>query len=415
MINLIKLVQNQMNAKNILVSFATILAVLFLVSTVAGAEITNDAKVYIRNVEVSGTDVVGVVEGETIPIMVVFNSILDASDVKIKAEINGYDVDVEDITARFDIEAGKKYTKTLSLTIPYNLEDEASEDATLELKIYNKEHSTKLSLVNLGVQRQSYKADVMSVSTSQTAEAGQLFAVDVVLKNTGYNDLDDLYVTVSIDDLNVKKTTYFGDLVAFESDDDDEDETDTVSGRIYLEIPETAKTGVYVLKIEISNKDLLETKVKQIVIENEFSDSNIFASVTGKTVNAGEEAEYSVLIVNPTNKLKVYKLVTENADGLSVNLGETLVAVSAGTSKTVKVTAKADKEGTYKFKVNVFSGEKLLNSVELGLDTKGKSVSNPTMVLTVVLAIVFIVLLIVLFVLVGKKPEKSEEFGESYY
>jgi preprotein translocase subunit SecG len=43
------------------------------------------------------------------------------------------------------------------------------------------------------------------------------------------------------------------------------------------------------------------------------------------------------------------------------------------------------------------------------------SMSDPVVVLTVILAIVFVVLLIVLIVLIGKKPEKSEDFGESYY
>jgi len=41
--------------------------------------------------------------------------------------------------------------------------------------------------------------------------------------------------------------------------------------------------------------------------------------------------------------------------------------------------------------------------------------SSPIVALTVILAIIFVVLLVVLIVLMGKKPEKSEEFGESYY
>jgi len=50
-----------------------------------------------------------------------------------------------------------------------------------------------------------------------------------------------------------------------------------------------------------------------------------------------------------------------------------------------------------------------------GESTSGTPTANPVVVLTVVLAIIFVVLLIVLLVLIGKKPEKSEEFGESYY
>ena len=69
--------------------------------------------------------------------------------------------------------------------------------------------------------------------------------------------------------------------------------------------------------------------------------------------------------------------------------------------------------------MNIFSGESLVQTVTLSETVKGKTsstgVSNPVIVLTIILAIIFIVLLIVLIVLIGKKPEKSEEFGESYY
>ena len=43
------------------------------------------------------------------------------------------------------------------------------------------------------------------------------------------------------------------------------------------------------------------------------------------------------------------------------------------------------------------------------------SIASPIVVLTIILAIIFIVLLVILIVLLGKKPEKQEEFGESYY
>ena len=41
--------------------------------------------------------------------------------------------------------------------------------------------------------------------------------------------------------------------------------------------------------------------------------------------------------------------------------------------------------------------------------------ASPIVILTIILAIIFLVLLVVLIVLVTKKPEKAEEFGESYY
>ena len=65
---------------------------------------------------------------------------------------------------------------------------------------------------------------------------------DIVLKNTGYNYLDDLYVTARIPALGLERTSYFGDLVAFECNDDDEacdeDDEDVTRGRFYFQIPQ---------------------------------------------------------------------------------------------------------------------------------------------------------------------------------
>jgi len=413
MIGLIKLDKKpNMNTKNLLVSLMLIASVLLLTSTVAAAEITDNYTVYSNGVAI-GNEVISVVEGDTLQIQVVFTSDVDDSDVRIKAEIEGYDVDVDAETAKFDVEKNVRYTKTLSLKVPTELDDELSDGSTLGIKVYNKDDKTQLADVDLRVQRESYNAEVMSISTTNTAEAGALFPVDVVLKNKGYNDLEDVYVTARVVELNTERSAYFGDLVAIDEDNDDET-TDTISGRIYVEIPENAKTGIYTLEVEVSNDETATKKTKQIVVESGFSGNNVFATVTGKSVAVGENAEYSILIVNPTNKLKVYNIVPEASDKLTISADESLVAVPAGTSKTVKLTVKAEEEGTYNFNVNVFAGDELINKVALNANVEGKSIGSSMTIITVVLAIVFLVLLVVLFVLVGKKP-KQEELGESYY
>lgn len=371
-----------MKSNKLLVSFAVIASIVFLMSTVVAAEITDDYTVYIRDVEVSDGDDIGVVEGETIPIRVVFISEVDASDVKIEAEIDGYKVDVEDETARFDVEFGYRYSKTLSLKIPHNLKDELSEDATLEIKIYNKDDKTELEDIELRVQRESFNADVMSISTTQSADAGKLFPVDVVLKNKGYNDLEDLYVTVKIPELDVERTSYFGDLVAIENDNDDDD-TDTVSGRIYLQIPDNAKPGTYTLEVEVENEDTTAVETKEIYVD----------ALDETLIKSGND----LIVVNPTSNVKIYKVISED--------GENFVVVPAGSSRTIKASS-----GEY----NVFDGADLVGTVIFGDGDSSSDGTSPLAVLTIILAIIFIVLLIVLFVLIGKKPE-SEEFGESYY
>jgi cobalamin biosynthesis Mg chelatase CobN len=147
------------------------------------------------------------------------------------------------------------------------------------------------------------------------------------------------------------------------------------------------------------------SKIVQVAVENAFSSGNFIVS--------GNQ----LLIVNPTNQVVVYRVVPESTGAVSVSISDSLVAVPAGSSKTVLVDATSNVAGTQTFAVNIFSADgSLLERVEFATSGNGKDsgAASSIVVLTVILAIIFIVLLIVLIVLIGKKPEK-EEFGESYY
>ncbi|MGD9275843.1 MAG: hypothetical protein PVJ67_01595 [Candidatus Pacearchaeota archaeon] len=402
-----------MKTKQTLVSFLAVALVLTLVATISAADIADDVRIKVDGIYAdSVSDDVAVIAGDTIEVKVYFTALEDATDVRIKAELEGEKVDVTERTSTFDIEENKSYVKTLTLKVPYELKDEVSDDIDLSLKIWNADFKTEDSLT-LRVQRESYNADIKSVSVSSTVSAGETFPVDIVIKNRGYNDLDDLYVTVSIDALNLHKSAYFGDLVVEEIDDDD---TDTVSGRLYLAVPYDVETGVYTVTVEASNDDTVSTAVGQIVIENDFSNTAI-ATTLRKTAGTNEDATYNLLLVNPTDKLKVYRIVAESTGVLTTSVSQSVVAVPASSSETVTITASASEEGQYDFNVDVITGEAIADSVKFNLDVEGmtNTATNPVVVLTIVLAIIFLVLLVVLIVLLGKKPEKTEEFGESYY
>lgn len=401
----IKIYKNRMNTK-ILTGFLIAVVALFLLATVSAVEITNSAVVKADGVDVATyngvaivyPNVMGVVAGESIVIRIEFTANLgtaaNESDVKVKAEIEGDKVDVDEISEPFDVENGKRYVKTLSLKIPYELKDETSNDLSLNVKIWSGSFKSEMKDIVLRVQRPSYNADIKSITASKTVEAGESFPVEIVLKNMGYNDLDDLYVTARLSELDIEKTSYFGDLVSLKTNDDE----DTAEGTLYLKVPYDVASGVYTLEVEVKNDDTVSSETIEVEVKNDFSET-VFVSGN------------KLWIVNPTNKVVGYRIVPESPASVS----ESMVFISAGESKTVVVNPNTS--GSYDFKVNVFSTDgKLIETVTMnsGAIAEGQIIS-PVVALTVILAIVFLVLLIVLIVLVTRKPAKSEEFGESYY
>jgi hypothetical protein len=276
-----------------------------------------------------------------------------------------------------------------------------------------------LNDITLKVQRPSYDASIKSITLPNSISAGQTVPVDFVLKNIGYNNLDDVYVDVSIPELGISQgPMWVGDLVNIKNCSDDCDNEDTVSGRIYLTIPYGVEAGIYSLKLVVSNDDTESTQTKQIYIQNELS-NEVITLTTQANAKIGEEVQFTILLVNPTDNVKVYSIVTEPLTGVSVSLDQSVVAVSAGSSKTITITAKATAEGAQTFSVNVLSNNKVIDTVKYSLNVaneKTSATTSSTLILTIVLAVVFLVLLVVLIVLLARKPAKSEEIGsESYY
>jgi len=416
----------KMKAKNVMFSFLAIATVLLLASMVSADLAENvvvkvDGK-YALYQESEGNftngAVMSVIAGDEVEVEVYFTAGEDDTYVTLEAELEGDKVDSEAVSEYFDVETGYRYDQSLKLKVPFELKDAQSDDLKLYLEIDGKDGKTVIEPITLRVQRPSFNPEVMSITFDSTVDAGETFPVDVVIKNMGYNELEDLYVTVSIPELGVVKgPTYFDDLSWEEVCSGDCEEDDTVSGRLYLEVPYGTTEGTYTLQVKVTNDETTLTESKPVFVANSFNNEVIVAG-TSKNVMVGEEAEFTMLLVNPTNKLKVYSVVTESSGSLSSSVSETVVAVPAGSSETVRIYASADSEGEYTFNANVLEGSRLVSTTAFNLNAEAKDSSfaaDPMVILTIVLAVVFLVLLVVLIVLIGKKPSKTEEFGESYY
>lgn len=389
----------KMNAKKTLVSFLLITSVLFSAVLISAAEVTTNYLVEANDVLVSDgdatttEDLLSVVSGDSIELFVKFTAAIDSSNLKLRAELEGNKEDVTETTSLFDVEAGKTYIKTLILEVPSDFdEDELTNSLTLNMKIWNSDDKTEFSEIVFEVQKQSYDVAVKSLITSDTMQAGETSSVNVMVENVGYNDVEDLYVTVGIPELNVAETAYFGDLVALEDPADDDKEV-TASGKFHLNIPYTAKEGKYTLVVKVENDELVNVVKQEVTVVN---------SIPEVAMKSGND----LVLINPTNQLKVYKLIYQT--------NEVSVILPAASTKAVPIEVPANGEA---FDISVFSGNELLTTVKFSVSAVQSSVqvTNPVFVLTVILAIVFLVLLVALIVLITKKPQKTEEFGESYY
>lgn len=416
-----------MKSKKILVSLVAALA-LFAFASIVSASQSDFAR--FTSIEVNGVSALGcgnavaVFSDQTISVRVIFYAAENAEDVRVKAWVSGGS-EYSAVSERFDVVSGGYYSKLLNVQVPSRVDPDERMYLYVTVESRNEGISSG-EQIPLNVQRESYKIEVLDAIMEPKVSAGESLVVDLVLKNIGRHTAEDTFVTARIPALGIEKRVYAGDLSP--TDQANPDKEDVSERRVVLNIPANAPAGVYTIEFEAITPDSSVVTSKKFAIVGAGESSIVATPSSTKTFNVGEEAVYSLTLVNSGNNVRLYSISAESPSGLSVNAEETLVAIPAGTSKTVKVFAKAAKAGKYSFSVNVMADGNLVKkenfvanvgiSEEDGtytLPTKVSTSANTTLVLTIVLAIVFVVLLVVLIVLLTRKPQKSEEIGESYY
>lgn len=253
-----------MKAQNFVALFVTILIAVFATSMVM-------ADIDMTSMTVSVSDVDGSVvgtPGETVPVEVRFVSNEDLEDAKLKVWISGYKDDIEASTNRFDVIAGKTYIKILDIELPNTMDiEDLDEDLTLHVEISDKDDDFEAPGYTITVQKDSYDYGLLSVEAPSAADAGDVIAIDVVLKNTGRHELEDSFVIARIPELDVYKKVYFGDIAPEDNFDNDDDAEDARERRVYVVIPADAISGDYDLTVKASNYDATEEVVKSITID----------------------------------------------------------------------------------------------------------------------------------------------------
>ena len=396
----------------LLIPFIAVLSFL-MIGVVSASDLAGYVETEFNNVEldVSSLTMSGMV-GDVVPLRVTFDAVQDMSDVKIKARIEGHRDDVYASTERFDIVALTTYTKLLSLELPSD-EDDQYKDYTLYVEIVSSTDRTEREYT-IRMQRESYTFEILSVDNPSKMSTGDVVPVSVVVKNSGFNRADDTYVAVSIPSLGISSQKYLGDLVTTSTDNNqgnDEDDTDSISATVYLEVPEDSDGGVYLMEVRVYNDDSSFAVEKLVSIEDS-NNFEVLTSVKNKDLNAGESTNYELIIVNSANGVRVFNINTVFGNGLAVSV-PSVITVGPESSETVEIIVTASEDvaiGTYTFSVEVDEEQAVF-----GTNIIGSSVSASVVALTIILVIIFVVLLAVLVMLLARKEKPMEEVEISYY
>jgi len=426
--------QNKMNTKFILAFLVAILATATFAPFALAVDDLNisNIRLYVDGIRADNdsTHHPSVVAGETYTIAFKFTytELEEANDVVVSAWIKGYkDESLVEQDSRYGgYITGQRYNEKLRLTIPEDIDPE--EKLTLYLELEPEDADSWKEAYYLYAQRPSDNLDVILVDMDRTAEAGETVAVEVVVKNMGRQDAEDTLVSVKIPELGIVKTTYLEDLYPIDgaelcsvtgwlSWECDEDNEDSAAGRVFLKIPKSADAGVYDVKVTAYTDDTETTVTKTLEVLGTEVEGRVLANPSNKAFAVGEEVVYELVLVNTGDEITVYELAPSESDALSISLSDSIVTVPAGSSKVVKVYVKANREGTFGFAVNA-NADGFSEAAQFSATIEGRSIvggGSNMVALTIVLAIIFVVLVVILAVLLTRKPEKSEEFGESYY
>jgi len=395
--------------RNVLLIPFVVVLTLMVVAFASAGELADGIETEFNGVTLNefNTVMAGDVDS-VVPVRVVFDAVQDMTDVKVKVYMEGHRDDVSAFASRFDIEDGVTYTKLLSLRLPSDSKV-LSEDYTLYVEIVSKNDRSEVDY-SVRMQRESYTFEVLSVDYSNRVSGDDVVPVSVVMKNNGYNRMDDVYVVVSIPALDVSARGYVGDLIPIESGDEDHEE-DSLEEVVYLRIPENAVSGVYDLEVEVYNEDA-EFVVTNLISVGDSASTMVLATVKNKDLNAGETVTYELVVVNSADDIKVFNIRSVSGDILSVS-APSVVTVGPDSSEIVSINVRAASDadvGTYTFSVDV-DGEQVV----FGANVVSTGASTSVVALTVILVIVFVVLLAVLVVLLTRKGKPIEEVETSYY
>ena len=372
----------------------------------------------------NGTNYLVLERNKQLDITVRLTSYADASDIEVRADIFGFEYNdnpeerLSDATEPFEVRADRTYIKRLTLVLPDVIEKQTYK---LRVTVAGPDSSSRVYNYNVEISSAKHDLVIKDIATNPDGEiaAGRSLVAIVRLKNFGTSTERDIKVKVEIPALGVSSQSDYIEVI--------EPEQSKSSEELLLRIPESAKSGSYVLRATAiydeghskATKELTVTVrgVAEVQPAAAKAAIEVVADGTPKVVRRGEGGEiFPVTISNPGSTAQSFVLEVDGADWATVRMSPAnTIVVGPGESKTVYIYVAAKEDaalGEKLFGLNIRSGERILETVNFKASVIERAVAPGSGVRTALewtLVGLLIVLVIVGIVFAVQKGRKAEE------
>ena len=335
---------------------------------------------------------------------------------------------VADATTTFDIGDGENAVKDLELPLISKFEQN---NFKLKVKVVDAEGDSEEKLYGLRISQKKFPFIVSSIALPENAEAGKAIVARLKFKNSGVMPLEGLLVKASIPELGVSSTKFVDQIKNANSAFDEE---------FVLKIPESAQTGTYTLRAEVSSQFSGDSEAREIPVfvagkseqKTQIVNERLVINVPiGKQdmKNDGSEVIYPMIFTNQGPDANTYALLLDGAGWADLRLSDSNVFVlNPQESKTINIFASTatKAEGEQIFLATIKSNGKVLKQVPLKgnvvVAAKGLLAAKLKNLLEILLIVVVIALAAIGFffgarkLVQGQKEEIPDEAeGEAYY
>ena len=362
-------------------------------------------------------------------------------EVRAKAWIGGYsNGDIEATSDEFDIEPGVTESITLTLDLPEELldEDDGDNEYTLYVEVYDSEEEERVT-ADLHIQEPNDALYIYDVNYNSNVDAGEVLDLEVRVENLGENKQEDIEVCADITELDLNTCGYMDELAG--SEEDNEDEEDSDSEFLSLQIPSDTTSGTYEVTVTVTydrgHEETTETfditvdGVETDEEDEDTSEADVTVSLSSTNLNglAEEESQVTLTFSNEGGSSATYTVsVSGESQWASSDVSPSTLVISAGETDSVDVTITpdSDAEGNYEFSIQILDSDgELVEEIDMEMDVEASNAgvlsdtSNALKLGFIILIVLIIIIgLIVAFRKLGDDDDDDPlepKDGQTYY